>query len=294
MKGVEPSVARPNVARPNVARPIGLHQISAMDADPLQFVEIAACAGCSQISIFTFSPVPVLPGQKSRFVFPTVTREMQRDMRQRLVAHGVAVMGVEYFPITASVDVAEYVEGLSLGRALGARRAVTHVHDTDGARAVDKLGVLCDLAAKEELSVGLEFTSLTRGCGSIQRAAWFVDQVKRSNFGIGVDCLHLVRSGGTVQDIDELEPRYFGYAQICDGFGLGASSDYITESHDRQLAGDGDFPLEAIIQALPVATALEVEAPSDSRLKAGVTALEHARRAIARARAVVDRTAPTR
>jgi sugar phosphate isomerase/epimerase len=265
-----------------------------MDVEPLQFVEVAAAAGSDRISLFTFSPKPVLPGQKTRFLFPTVTREMQHDMQQRLAAHGVAVMGVEYFPITAEADLAEYVAGLALGRALGATRAVTHIHDIDSARAVDKLGALCDLAAKEGLTIGLEFTSLTRGCGSIQRAAWFVDQIRRSNFGIGVDCLHLIRSGGTVKDLDALESRYFSYAQICDGFGLEASSDYMTESHDRQLPGDGDFPLEAIIRALPAATALEVEVPSAKRLQAGVTALEHARRAMAQARSLVDRAVPSR
>jgi sugar phosphate isomerase/epimerase len=278
----------------SVARPIGLHQITVMDVDPLQFVEIAASAGCDRISIFTFAPKPVLPGQKSRLLFPTVTREMQLDMQQRLAARGIAVMGVEYFPITADADLADYVAGLSLGRALGATRAVTHIHDSDGARAVDKLGALCDLAAQEGLTIGLEFTSLTRGCHSIQRAAWFVDQIKRSNFGIGVDCLHLIRSGASTTDLDGLESRYFSYAQICDGFGLEASSDYMTESHDRQLPGDGDFPLEAIIRALPAATALEVEVPSATRVKAGVTALEHARRAMAQARALVDRAEPTR
>jgi sugar phosphate isomerase/epimerase len=236
----------------------------------------------------------VLPGQKARLLFPTVTREMQRGLQERLAAHDVAVMGVEFFPITADADLADYVDGLSLGRALGATRAVTHIHDTDSARAVDKLGALCDLAAKEELAIGIEFTSLTRGCGSIQRAAWFVDQVQRSNLGIGVDCLHLVRSGGTIEDLEELESRYFSYAQICDGFGLEASSDYMIESHDRQLPGDGNFPLAAIMGALPAATALEVEVPSAKRLKAGVSALEHARLAMVQARALVDRVAPTR
>lgn len=268
--------------------------MTAMDVEPLQFVEIAAAAGSDSISIFTFSPKPVLPGQRSRLLFPTVTREMQSEMRQRLAAHDVAVRGVEFFPITADVDVGEYVAGLSLGRALGASRAVTHIHDTDSARAADRLGALCDLAAQEGLTIGLEFTSLTRGCDSLQRAAWFVDQVRRANFGIGVDCLHLVRSGGTVSDLEGLESRYFSYAQICDGFGLGASSDYMNESHDRQLPGSGDFPLEAIIRALPAATALEVEVPSAGRVRAGVTALEHARRAIAQARALVDRALPAR
>ncbi len=277
-----------------MARPIGLHQVTVMDVDPLQLVDIAAAADCDRISVFTFSPKPVLPGQKARLLFPTVTREMQHAMRERLAAHGVAALGVEFFPITADADLADYVAGLSLGRCLGATRAVTHVHDTDSARAADKLGALCDLAAKEELTVGLEFTSLTRGCASIQRAAWFVDQIKRSNFGIGVDCLHLVRSGATVEDLEGLESRYFSYAQICDGFGLTPSSDYMTESHDRQLPGDGDFPLEAIIRALPAATPLEVEVPSAQRIRAGVTALEHACRAMTQARALVARAVPLR
>jgi sugar phosphate isomerase/epimerase len=277
-----------------MARPIGLHQVTVMDADPLHLVEIAASTGCDRVSVFTFSPKPVLPGQKSRLLFPTVTPEMQGDMQQRLAAHGVAVMGIEFFPITADADLADYVAGLSLGRSLGATRAVTHIHDTDSARAADKLGALCDLAAKEQLTVGLEFTSLTRGCGSIQRAAWFVDQIKRSNFGIGVDCLHLVRSGATVEDLEGLESRYFSYAQICDGVGLAASSDYMSESHDRQLPGDGDFPLQAIIRALPAATPLEVEVPSARRIQAGITPLEHARSAMAQARAVVDRAVPIR
>jgi sugar phosphate isomerase/epimerase len=277
-----------------MARPIGLHQVTVMDVDPLQLIELAASAGCDRVSVFTFSPRPVLPGQKSRLLFPTVTREMQGDLRQRLAAHGVAVMGVEFFPITADADLADYVAGLSLGRSLGATRAVTHVHDSDGARAVDKLGALCDLAAKEELTVGLEFTPLTRGCGSIQRAAWFVDQIRRSNFGIGVDCLHLVRSGGTAKDLEGLESRYFSYAQICDGFGLAASADYMGESHDRQLPGQGDFPLEEIIRALPAATPLEVEVPSAKRIEAGVTPLDHARRAMAQARVLVDGAVPTR
>jgi sugar phosphate isomerase/epimerase len=265
-----------------------------MDVDPLQFVEIAASAGCDRVSIFTFSPKPVLPGQKARFSFPTVTRDMQGDMQRRLAEHGVAVMGVEYFPITAEADLAEYVAGLALGRALGATRAVTHIHDTDSTRAADTLGALCDLAAKEGVAIGLEFTTLTRGCDSLRRAAWFVDQIGRSNFGIGVDCLHLVRSGASAEDLAKLDERYFGYAQICDGFGLAASSDYLAESHDRQLPGDGDFPLPAILGALPAATALEVEVPSAARVNAGVTALEHARRAMVQARALVDSVVPAR
>jgi sugar phosphate isomerase/epimerase len=282
------------MAQPSVARPIGLHQVTVMDVDPLQLVEIAAAAGCDRISVFTYSPKPVLPGQKSRLLFPTVTREMQRDLEQRLAAHAVVVTSVEFFPITADANLADYVAALSLGRSLGATRAVTHVHDTDSARAADKLGALCALAAKEDLSVGLEFTSLTRGCPSIRRAAWFVDQIGRSNFGIGVDCLHLVRSGATVEDLAALDSRYFSYAQICDGFGLAASSDYMTESHDRQLPGDGDFPLEAIIRALPAQTALEVEVPSAQRIQAGGTPLEHACRAVAQARTVVARAVPAR
>ena len=135
---------------------------------------------------------------------------------------------------------------------------------------------------------------LSAGCNSLARAAYFIDAVGRPNAGIAVDALHLVRTGGTPGDVAALAPRYFAYAQVCDGSGLALSSDYLPEALDRLIPGEGDFPLVPLIEALPLATALDVEVPSPRRAAAGIPALERARQAVAATRRLLDRATVTR
>lgn len=251
---------------------------------------MAAEAGCDQISVFTNCPDAILPGQTAPLNFPTITAGMKRQIQSALADNGIRVNGVEYFPILAGVDVRDYQAGLALGAELGGTRAVTHVHDTDSARAVESIGRLCEFASAEGLRLGVEFTTMTQGCSSLERAAWLVDQVGRADFGIGLDCLHLVRSGGTPEDAARLDPRYYSNGQICDGYGLHHSDEYISEAHNRELPGKGDFPLAAILAALPPDAPVEIEVPSVKYRDAGVSALEHVRNAVSCSRAVLEAT----
>ena len=275
-------------------RPLVLHQINAMDVAPPAFVRVAAEAGCEAISVFTNCPNLVLPGQTARLDFPTISPRMKFEMLDALAGNGVEVAGVEYFPIVPEHDVREYIPGLALGRALGGSRAVTHVHDTNSARAVESLGLLCELAAAEGLGLGVEFTPMTGGCRSLEQAVWFVDQVGRSDFAIGMDCLHFVRSGATVEALSKIDSRYFNNIQICDGHGLQPFTSYMDESHDRELPGKGDFPLVEILNALPADIPIEIEVPSSRYRAGGVSALDHVRNAIAHTRAVVAKLEPVR
>jgi sugar phosphate isomerase/epimerase len=274
-----------------MARSLGIHHITAIEVELVEFVKIAAASGCNQISLITYSEV-ALPGQKSRALFPTITPDMKHAALESLADNGVSVQGIEFFDITAEADVADYVPALALSRELGGVRAVTHIHDTDSARAVDKLGALCDVAAAEGLTLAIEFMGLTPACDSLERAVWFVDQVGKPTLGIGVDCLHLVRTGGTAVDIARHAARYFSYAQICDGHGLHRSSGYWDEAGNRELPGAGDFPLVEIISALPAGVTLEVELPSANRLKAGVPAQNFVPDAVSRRRDIVRTATP--
>jgi hypothetical protein len=117
-----------------MARALVLHQTTAMDVSPPAFARLAAEAGCDRISVFTNCPAAVLPGQAARLDFPAITPGTKREMQTALAESGVAVCGVEYFPILADVDVAGYVPGLALGGELGGARAVTHIHRGKGWR----------------------------------------------------------------------------------------------------------------------------------------------------------------
>jgi sugar phosphate isomerase/epimerase len=271
-----------------VQRPLGLHHLTLKELDPPAFIEDAAQAGYDQLSLFTNAPHVPQAGHEGKFVYPTVTPHMVPEVKARLDAHGLKVVGAEFFLITPDVDLAAYGSGLATGSALGAAHVMTHIFDTDEGRAVDRLGAFCDLAADHGLKVAIEFCSLTPGCRSIGQAAWFVDQVGRPNLGFSVCPMHLTRSGGTADDIAALDAHYFLNGQINDGHGLHASSDYFAEVHDRELPGDGDFPLHEILSALPAATPIEVKIPYERRKQTGMSALDLAREAFARSRALVD------
>lgn len=276
-------------------RELALHQITAMEASPAELVRIAGATGCRRVCIFTHVPEAALPdGSAAAAAFPLVTRDTLDAVKTAMQETGVGIGNIEFFPIAPDVVAEAYREGFALGSELGACRAVVHIHDPDDASAVRRLQEVADLAAEYGLVLGLEFMGLTPPCNSVQRAAWFVEAAGRPNVGIAVDALHLVRTGGTPADLLAIPARFFAYAQICDGHGLHQSADYLPEALDREMPADGDFPLREIIEALPSATALDVEVPSARLARQGIPATERAREAVSRARAIVAQARVTR
>jgi sugar phosphate isomerase/epimerase len=278
-----------------MTRPIILHQLNAVGVTPAEFVRIAADNDCRIVTMFAYDGGHVLPRSNTGLTYPTpIGADLKRDVRQALADGGVALDGIEFFPLTADVDFEFYKPALALGAELGAKRAVTHVFIQDDALVVDRLGAFCDLAKAEGMKVTSEFCPLTPGNPSLARATWLVDQVGRDSFGIGVDSLHVVRSGATAADLAALAPRYFGIVQICDARGAHASSDYIKDVHNREVPGQGDLPLHDLLSAVPAAMPIEAEVPAAHRRAAGITAAEHIRDVLAGTHAVVAGLTPTR
>jgi sugar phosphate isomerase/epimerase len=278
-----------------MTRTIILHQLNAVGVTPAEFIRIAADNDCRHVTMFAFDGGQALPRSNTGLTYPTpIGAEMKDEVRRTLAETGVALDGVEFFPLTAEVDFELYKPALALGAELGARRAVTHVFIQDDALVVDRLGAFCELAEAQGMRVTSEFCPLTPGNPSLARAKWLVDQVGRDSFGIGVDMLHVVRSGAGAADIARLEPRYFGIVQVCDAHGVHASSDYIKDVHNREIPGQGDLPLHDLLSAVPAAFPIEVEVPAAHRRAAGVTAAEHVRDVLAGARDVVAGLTPSR
>ncbi|HJP67279.1 MAG TPA: sugar phosphate isomerase/epimerase, partial [Sphingomicrobium sp.] len=266
---------------------LALHHLTVREVPVVELIEIAASLECSDVCVFTHAPRIPIPG--AAFTeYPTVNDANKLEILAALSANGVGVGNIEFFPVTEALDLDDYVPAFEVGAQIGARRAVTHIHDTDSARAVDTLGQLCDLAAKFDLKLGLEFMGLTPACNSIQRAQWYVTEVGRKNIGIAMDALHLIRTGGTPDDIAAIATEQFCYAQICDGLGLHVTADYRPEGQDRKAPGDGDWPLTQIFAALPEITPIDVEVPSTTQVKMGIPAIVRARHAVDRARELMS------
>lgn len=274
-------------------RPLALHQITALEAGPLDLVPIAARAQAESVCIFVYLPPETLPGRKGPDVqFPAVDASQKSEMLRRLRDYGVGVSNLEFFPLAAQVDLDAFAPALELGKELGGLRAVTHVHDPDERRAVDSLARFCELAASFELDVGLEFMGLSAACASLRRAIELVEQAARPNLGIAVDALHLVRTGSAPQELLAVHPSQISYAQICDGAHLARSSDYLTEALDRLRPGEGCFPLREIFACLPASVPIDVEVPSSSLIARGISPMDRAIAAVEASRRLLATVEP--
>lgn len=265
---------------------LALHHVSVMEVDPLTLVDLAADAGCDGVCVFTNTPLLPSEGGEIDLGFPLVTRDLVIAFKQRLAERNMSVGNVEFFPVTEALNLDDYRAGLQIGQDIGAARIVTHIHDGNFDRAAANLHALGKVAADYGLIACLEFTPLFPACASIEDAVRIIKASGSDNVRIGVDALHLERSGGTPADVAAVDPQLIGYSQICDG-PLGRGEGYFDEALDRQIAGAGAFPLRELIRVLPKHTAFDVEIPLRKLAKQGVPVAERVRLAVESARTVL-------
>lgn len=241
-------------------RNLALHQITMMKDGPAGLVRFAAKADLRSVCLFTESPIAT----DGSNMFPIVEGKDKTTFRSLLADHDVAILNAEYFPIMADTNVSSYLPALALAGELGAKRIVSHVHDTDPTRAADQLASLCLLAADHGLDVGLEFTGFAKGCDNMDKAVSLVGKLQQPNLKVAVDALHLFRTGGTLQELAAVDPALIGYAQICDGPDFRISDDYVDEAMNRMIPGVGIFPLRELVALLSTQVDLDIEVPQFS------------------------------
>ena len=236
---------------------LALHQITMMEGGPEGLVRFAAAAGLDGVCLFTATPLD----SDGRDMFPVVEPAAAASFRRLLRDHQLRILAAE----------------------LGARRLVTHIHDTGGRRAEDQLSRLCVMAGEQGLDVGLEFTGFAGGCNSLASAVALHGRVDQPNLGIAIDALHLVRTGGTLDQVQAVDPAIIAYAQLCDGPDFRIADDYIAEAMHRMIPGEGVFPLRKLVALLGPHVDIDVEVPGPA-LATGRDARARARSAIAASR----------
>jgi sugar phosphate isomerase/epimerase len=109
--------------------------------------------------------------------------------------------------------------------------------------------------------------------------------VGRKDFQLLIDTMHLVRSGFGANDIAAIEPGSIGYAQLGDTTLQPRSDDYMTDViFDRMVPGEGELPLQDIVDALPTDIVIGLEVPRLSLAEAGVSHLDRVRPCVEAAR----------
>ena len=258
---------------------LALHQITLMDGGPEALVRFAAEAGLTGVCLFTATSL----NSHGRDMFPVVEPAAAASFKQLLGDHDMRIINAEYFPVMSECDVADYLPAITFAAELGAKRIVTHIHEPSHHRAEDQLSSLCILARDHDLEVGLEFTGFAAGCNSLAAAAALHDRMNQPNLTIAIDALHLFRTGGTLEQVQALDPATIGYAQLCDGPDFRRSHDYIAEAMSRLIPGEGVFPLRELVALLGPHVDIDIEVPNSGPLP-GSEARAWAHRAVAASR----------
>jgi sugar phosphate isomerase/epimerase len=260
---------------------LSLHQLTALDASPLELVAIAGELEVEFVCLFTHVP-DAAAGR-----YPFVDRANVDSLRAALDEYGVRLGNVEVFPLDRSGPRDEFEPALAIGAQLGATRATAHVHNiASDQEASDRFAAFAAQAASHGLIAGLEFNNFS-AVTDLGEAARIVRAA-----GVGsvvLDTLHLVRSGGTASDVARAA-ELIDYAQLSDGPAFMPGKERWREAvAERLTPGEGDFPLAALIAPLAYGTLFEVEVPQSAARKAGVPALDRCLRAVAASRALLAR-----
>jgi sugar phosphate isomerase/epimerase len=229
--------------------------MTALETGPIEFIELAAAAGSPTVSLFTAQP-------GGETLFPLVDKNNLAGVRQRLNDSDIRVANVDVLMLTPRSGPSDFLNALDIGAALGARGAVALVYDNEGDRAIQNLGLLCEEASNRGLGIAFELTAFTPAWNTLGGAVELLEAVGHPCLGIGLDILHLVRSGGSAAEVAALPPGLVAHAQLCDGTHLDVTADYGEEAASNRLVpGAGVFPLTDFLAALPAGTPLELEVP---------------------------------
>lgn len=260
-----------------------LEPLSLPDAGACELIEIAGATGFTFVSFVLHSPHPTLPAD------PIVADHQLRSAAlEALRQKGLKVSNIECFNLTPDADPAGFEAGLACGHALGARTATAIVwENSNRSDVIAKLRRLCDMAQVFGIRVNLEFMALSRSLDSLRAAVELVRDCGRSNAGVMLDLLHLMRTAGSVADVRALDPALIGGAQICDGPLQISQTQMLAEAGgNRAPPGEGQFPVREFVDALPQDLIIGIEAPQIA-LVGTLAPRERASRLIDAARRIV-------
>jgi sugar phosphate isomerase/epimerase len=238
-----------------------LEPLTVLDCGAEEGVEIAAAAGCRYASQWVQPPGFDLPMRCLVEDRATADR-----VRASLAANGVRPLNIEVFQLTPETEVASFRRPLEIGASLGAAAATVIFTGTpEAGQRVDQFVEFCRLAAEFGLRANVEF-SLRLSPYTLVETEKLIRRAAQPNAGIVVDILHLMRSGGSIDQLGRTAPELVGHAQLCDGPAtISPEAQPLEGLYNRMPPGEGTFPIRAFCEALPhVPLGLEVPPTSDA------------------------------
>lgn len=268
--------------------PFSLAALTMLELSPPEMVETAARAGYDFVGL---RPTPATPEEPS---FPLLTdAALLRDTRRRIQDTGVSVADIEILRLKPETRVRDdFSRFVEVGAELGASDILVAGNDDDHDRLIDNFAALCELAAPHGLHPHLEFMPWT-GVKDLNQARRIVGAVRtagHTNACLLVDAFHFDRSRSRLEDLAKVPAEWMRYVQLCDVPGPIPDSMYeiLREARcERRFPGDGQADLKGLLDTIPSDVPLSLEIPTDALRQEGVSALERARLALQKTRALV-------
>jgi sugar phosphate isomerase/epimerase len=268
--------------------PLSLDHLTVIDATPLELIDAAVAGGFGMIGLRIVTPFA------AKEVIPVVGhREVQREIKARLAATGIKVGLIESIWLGPEADPATLEPAIATGAALGARFALVAGNDPDEARLTHNLDRLARIAQAHRLEIVFEFMPFTQ-VRTLDQALRIRKQVAAPNLRLLIDALHVSRSGVDMRRLPRLDSATVAYLHICDAPAKLPPPDALRDEArlGRLDPGDGQLPLDAFLDAMPVDAPIGLEAPC--RAYVGLSATERGRIAGKATRAFLNRHATRR
>ncbi|HEX4026429.1 MAG TPA: sugar phosphate isomerase/epimerase [Rhizomicrobium sp.] len=262
-------------------RKLSLAHLSLIGLSPEALIRTAGCAGFDLVDLRLAPATPT-----DRIYGDDELKALCRALPPILRDTGLCVGDVEIIRLNDRTRPQDHLRLMETAAALGARRIKLVCDSEDHGRSAETLGRLCDLAAPFGLVMDLEYMIFS-GVTSLRAAMAVVETAGRANLRVLVDALHWVRAGD-IALLKTADPARLGYVQLCDGplRGPADRQALIQEARTSRLApGDGEFPLDDLLAAMPPNCVASLEVP----LPSGQGPLAHARRLLEAARTLSGR-----
>lgn len=240
-------------------RRLGLAQLSLVGTAPPQLVTIASEGGFDFIGArvrpvtATERPYDLQPGSP-----------MLKETLARMHDTGVTVEDIEFLLLDGSDQREAWLLMMEAGQALGARTMTVACADPEASRFADTLAKLTVDGQGFGIVPTLEPISYQM-VRSIPDAA---ERARQTGCSIVVDSLHFNRFGGTLDELAACASQVT-LLQLCDGPAerpAGREGLVFESRSERQVPGEGEFDLAALVAALPGDLPVSVETPSGRRV----------------------------
>jgi len=239
-------------------RLLSLSTLTVRGTEPWDVIDCAHECGYTHAG-FRFRPV--IDGEP---LLPIVGHpEHLLHISARMRATGIKVLDIEFFWIRPDTIVRDFEPYFEAAQELGASSVLCGGADPDRKRLLERWHEVCELAARHFLRPHLEFMPMTE-VKTYADAISVMKAVPHPSAAVMIDPLHFDRGGSKASEILRDHWKYFGYAQLCDGYAERPTS---LEEMQRQAKGDrlapgrGGIDLPGILRALPPDLPLSLEAP---------------------------------